>query len=106
MTLFLKRLYRRVVSSQIGNNVKEGDYQIKANNEEGANGYVQFPHTENEVTQNKSSYASYNFRLTAPVSVVWTTTLTNGLEFAFGTDTSEGGKPVVSQGIAGNQTYV
>lgn len=93
-----------VVSSQIGHQVKEGDYEITANNDEAANGYVQFPYTEDEETLNQSSYASYNFRLTAPVGAVWTATLTNGLEFAFSTDASEEGKPAVSKGIAGNHT--
>lgn len=82
-----------VVSSQIGHNVNEGDYEFGANNEEAANAIVQYP-----------DKLSYSFRLTAPEGAVWTATLTNGLEFAFSNEASEDGQRAVSKGIAGNHT--
>lgn len=93
-----------MVSSQIGHVVKEGDYEFTANNEEAANGTVQYPYLQDGETQDGSTYASYSFLLKAPQGAVWTATLTNGLEFTFGTDASENGQRAVSKGIAGNHT--
>ena len=75
-------------SSQIGHVVNEGDYSFSANNTEAATGIVQYPYVLNGESQNSTSYASYNFKLTAPAGAVWTATLTNGLEFTFGTEGS------------------
>lgn len=83
-----------VITSQIGHNVKDSDYEFESNNEESTNGIVQYP--------NK---LSYYFRLKAPAGAIWTATLTNGLEFAFGTDILEDGQRAVSKGIAGDHTY-
>lgn len=92
-------------SSQIGHVVNEGDYSFSANNTEAATGIVQYPYVLNGESQNKTSYASYNFRLTAPAGAIWTATLTNGLEFTFGTEGSTDGKLAISKGIAGDNTY-
>lgn len=92
-------------SSQIGHVVNEGDYSFSANNTEATTGIVQYPYVLNGESQNNTSYASYNFRLTAPTGAIWTATLTNGLEFTFGTKGSTDGKLAISKGIAGNNTY-
>ncbi len=92
-------------SSQIGHVVNEGDYSFSANNTEAATGIVQYPYVLNGESQNSTSYASYNFKLTAPAGAVWTATLTNGLEFTFGTEGSTNGKLAISKGIAGDNTY-
>lgn len=83
-----------VVTSQIGHNVKDSDYEFEANNEIAASGTVQYP-----------DKLSYSFRLKAPAGAVWTATLTNGLEFAFGTDATEDGQRATSKGIAGDHMY-
>lgn len=93
-----------VVSSQIGHVVKEGDYEFVANNEEAEKGVVQYPYIQDGETQDGSSYAGYTFLLKAPEGAVWTATLTNGLEFVFGTDASADGQRAVSKGIAGKHT--
>lgn len=83
-----------VVNSQIGHDVKDSDYEFEANNEISAGGILQYP-----------DKLSYSFRLKAPAGAVWTATLTNGLEFAFGTDATEDGQRAASKGIAGDHFY-
>ncbi|WP_288205933.1 DUF4906 domain-containing protein [uncultured Parabacteroides sp.] len=92
-------------TSQIGHVVNEGDYSFGANNTEATTGIVQYPYVLNGESQNNTSYASYSFQLTAPAGAIWTATLTNGLEFTFGTEGSTNGKLAISKGIAGNNTY-
>lgn len=79
-----------VSRSEIGNEVSETDYQFTAN---GGGNLASY-----------GSYASYQFRLTAPAGAVWIATLTNGLNFAFGTEGSVSGETAVSKGIAGPET--
>ena len=97
-----------VVSSEIGHEVKEGDYLLRPynGNDTGATtGVVQFPYIWNGEARNETSYADYSFSLTAPVGAVWTATLTNGLDFTFGTNGSVAGTPAVSKGIARDAAY-
>lgn len=96
-----------VVDSETGHNVKDGDYLLEPynGNDTGATtGVVQFPYIWNGEARNETSYADYSFSLTAPAGAVWTATLTNGLDFSFGTNGSTGGT-AVSKGIAGSEAY-
>ena len=97
-----------VVSSEIGHEVTEGDYRLQSFNgsDTGATtGVVQFPYIWEGEARNETSYADYSFNLTAPAGAVWTATLTNGLDFAFGTAGSVAGTPAVSKGIARDAAY-
>lgn len=97
-----------VVSSEIGHEVTEGDYRLQPSNgsDTGATtGVVQFPYIWEGEARNETSYADYSFNLTAPAGAVWTATLTNGLDFAFGTAGSVAGTPAVSKGIARDAAY-
>lgn len=97
-----------ISSSQIGHAVNDSDYELQPlnGNDAGASGgFVSFPYMQDNVLRNETSYASYNFRLTAPVGAVWTATITNGLEFAFGSTGSTPGRLAVSKGIAGDYSY-
>lgn len=91
--------------SEIGHVVKKGDYELTANNTDATSGIVQYPYVQNGEPQNKTSYVSYNFRLTGPAGAIWTATLTNGLEFTFGKIGSTADKLAISKGIAGDNTY-
>lgn len=91
--------------SEIGHVVKDGDYEFSANNTSATDGIIQYPYVQNGEPQNKTSYVSYNFRLTGPAGAIWTATLTNGLEFTFGKEGSTTGKLAISKGIAGDNTY-
>ena len=94
-----------VVDSEIGQDVKDGDYKLQPynGNDAGATtGIVQFPYIWNGEARNETSYADYSFSLTAPAGAVWTATLTNGLDFSFSTNGSVNGVPAVSKGIAGS----
>lgn len=77
--------------SEIGSEVTPADYLFTANGGDNLASY--------------SSYASYKFRLTAPVGAVWIATLTNGLNFTFGTEGSATGTTAVSKGIARPEEY-
>ena len=97
-----------VVSSEIGHEVTEGDYRLQPfnGNDTGATtGVVQFPYIWEGEARNETSYADYSFSLTAPAGAVWTATLTNGLDFTFGTAGSVAGTPAVSKGIARDAAY-
>ena len=63
------------------------------------------PYILNGEARNETSYASYNFSLTAPAGAVWTATLTNGLDFTFGTNGSVNGSQAVSKGISRSEPY-
>lgn len=97
-----------VVSSEIGHEVTEGDYRLQPfnGNDTGATtGVVQFPYIWEGEARNETSYVDYSFSLTAPAGAVWTATLTNGLDFTFGTAGSVAGTPAVSKGIARDAAY-
>lgn len=93
--------------SQIGHGVKDTDYVMSAfnGNTAATTGIVQFPYMLNGVGVNGTSYASYSFKLTAPLGAVWTATLTNGLDFAFNSTGTTAGKTAVSTGIARTDEY-
>lgn len=97
-----------VAYSEIGQVITDSDYQLQPynGNDAGATtGIVQFPYILNGEARNETSYASYNFSLTAPVGAVWTATLTNGLDFTFGTNGSVNGSQAVSKGISRSEPY-
>ena len=97
-----------VSQSQIGYEIKDSDYSLNALDEDNAGalgGYVQYPYIKNGQSENKTSYASYNFRLIAPDGAVWTATLSNGLEFAFTTESLRPGSNASTRGIAGSNMY-
>lgn len=106
--LFLKiiPLPWTVSESQIGSQVTEGDYVFDAyeGNDAGATtGVVYFPYVKDNVPVSETSYASYSFKLIAPAGAVWTATITNGLEFFFNKESTNGGPVAVSKGIAGEK---
>ena len=93
-----------LTSSEIGQEITEDDYQLQPYNgdDTGATtGIVQFPYIANGGTHNETSYANYSFSLTAPAGAIWTATLTNGLDFTFGTNDGLN----VSKGIARDEAY-
>lgn len=95
-------------TSQIGHGVKDTDYVLapfNGNNAGATTGIVQFPYMLNGVGINGTSYASYSFKLTAPLGAVWTATLTNGLDFSFNSTGTTAGKTAVSTGIARTDEY-
>lgn len=97
-----------VTESEIGHEVKDTDYSLDPYNENdpGAiDGYVEFPYVDNGVVVEGTSYANYNFKLTAPAGVVWTASLTNGLDFKFTQDALVPANPSVWTGIARNDPY-
>ena len=97
-----------VAYSEIGQALTDGDYQLEPYNgsDTGATtGIVQFPYIKNGEARDETSYASYNFSLTAPAGAVWTATLTNGLDFTFGSNGSVDGTQTVSKGIARKEPY-
>lgn len=109
--LFLKiiPLPWTVAESQVGGQVTEGDYTFDAygGNDSGATtGNVYFPYVLNNTPVNATSYASYSFKLTAPAGAVWTATITNGLEFFFGSTGVTGDEIAVSRGIAREKEYL
>lgn len=98
-----------VAESQVGGQVKEGDYTFDAygGNDSGATaGIVYFPYVSDDTPVNETSYANYSFKLTAPVGVVWTATITNGLGFSFGNTGVSGDEVAVSRGIAREKEYL
>lgn len=106
--LFLKiiPLPWTVSESQIGGQVTDGDYVFDAygGNDTGATtGIVYFPYVKDNVPVSGTSYASYSFKLTAPAGAVWTATITNGLEFFFNNESTNGGPVAISKGIAGEK---
>lgn len=97
-----------VAGSEIGHGVKDTNYALtpfNGNNVGATTGIVQYPYMENGVGRDQTSYASYNFKLTAPKGAVWTATLTNGLDFTFNTIGTTAGKVAVSTGIARTDAY-
>jgi len=98
-----------VTGSQTGGTISDSDYSLDAynGNDQGATtGTVQFPYVDaNGATQNQTSYASYSFKLTGPIGKVWTATISNGLDFEFGTEGSTSNTLAVSRGIARSEPY-
>lgn len=98
-----------ISASEIGHAVNDSDYTFDiyttgdTNSQEGI---VNYPHA-NGTGQgvNETSFASYNFSLTAPKGAIWTATLTNGLDFQFGTEGSSSDHLAVSKGIARDNAY-
>jgi len=97
-----------VSESQTGGTVTEADYSFDASggNDTGATtGIVHFPYVFNSVPYDETSYANYSFSLTGPPGKIWTATLTNGLDFAFGSQATSSGGVSVSHGIARGTPY-
>lgn len=97
-----------VEASEIGQNVEDSDYSFDiytANDSASRNGIVHYPYAIGPIGFDRTSYASYSFKLTAPKGTVWTATITNGLEFFLAKDAMPDGKSAVSKGIARDEAY-
>lgn len=98
-----------LAESEVGYEVTDDDYSFdvfNAADQNSVNGIVQYPYTPaGGKPTNASSYVDYKFSLTAPAGAVWTATITNGLEFGFGSEGSVAGTTAVSKGIAGQDPF-
>jgi len=98
-----------VTESELGHEVKDTDYSLdpyNSNDPEAIAGIVHYPYIDDDGNaQNTTTYANYSFKITAPAGVIWTATLTNGLDFKFSSEGSSSGKTAVSSGISRDEAY-
>ncbi|WP_029902071.1 DUF4906 domain-containing protein [Prevotella sp. 10(H)] len=97
-----------VNESQTGGSVTDADFSLDpwTGDPQGAQtGVIHYPTVVNGNALDETSYATYSFKLTAPLGKRWTATLTNGYDFTFGTEGSSIGIIPVSQGISGDTEY-
>lgn len=94
--------------SHIGWNPSTDDYKFgmwEGNDYEANNKGVSWPCQSGGKEKDDTSFANYQFKLTAPKGAVWTATLTNGLDFKFGKSGSTSDHYIATQGIAREEWY-
>lgn len=97
-----------VNESQTGGSVTDADFSLDewGGEEPGAHtGIIQFPFVVGGVALNETSYATYSFKLTAPLGKTWTATLTNGYDFTFGSEGTSVDIIPMSKGVSGETEY-